>query len=189
MLPGDAAIEERILLNFSSPLLEGESGHCGAPPSRIYLILHRPCWSGKAAIAERPPLASSAIFHSLCLSGKGAIVERPPLALPCISCFSPIPCMGRPAARNPQAIQIQSDLSISLVPRRSPWKIQSDLLYASLLKSARASPVRSPLAFSRRPLDPLLSEFLPLFLILDAVHCASNPSGFSLLVVVYWLGF
>ena len=45
--------------------------------------------------------------------------------------------------------------------------VQSDLLYPSLLKRARAPSGRPPLAFSRSPLDSLLAGFLLLFLILD----------------------
>ena len=66
---------------------------------------------------------------------------------------------------NLQVIQIQSDLSISLVPRRSAWKIQSDLPHPSLLKRARALPVG---------LLAILSGFLLLFLILDDVHPAKS---------------
>ena len=45
--------------------------------------------------------------------------------------------------------------------------VQSDLLYPSLLKKARAPSGRPPLAFSRSPLDSLLAGFLFFFLILD----------------------
>ena len=49
----------------------------------------------------------------------------------------------------------------------SHGRVQSDLLYPSLLKKTRTPSGRHPLAFSRRPLDSLLVGFLFFFLILD----------------------
>ena len=68
-------------------------------------------------MAERPPLAPT----KLLLHHK----ENPPT-------LATSSRLGRPVARNPEVIQIQSDLPISLVPRRLPWRIQSDLPNPSL---------------------------------------------------------
>ena len=114
------------------------------------------CLSRKAAMAVRPPLASSHPSMAV-LEWESGHCGAPPLAPSTIlllhegnaTTLAISSRLGQPAAQKPQVIQIQSDLSISLVPRRTPWKIQSDLPHPSLLKSARASPVRSPLAFSR----------------------------------------
>ena len=124
-------------------------------------------WAGKRPWRSAL-LLRHLILQWLCLSGKG-------------HCGAP-PLSHHLQFAESKSVQIQTDLSISLVPRQSPWKIQSDLPHPSLLKSARASPVRSPLAFSRSPLDTLLSGFLPLFLILDDVHLAKSIPGSPRLV-------
>ena len=144
-------------------MLERESGHSGAPPSCIFFYPSSPSLEWESG-------------HS------GA----PPLALPSISCFFLVPTW---AAWNPQVIQIQSDLPISLAPRRTPWKIQSYLPYPSLMQSVRALPGSSPLIFSRRSLDPLLSGFLSLFFILEAVHLVTDLPLAFLSLLFYWLCF
>ena len=99
-------------------------------------------------------------------------------------------------------------------PKRSPLlscsppgcchgKIQSDLLYPSLLKRARVPSVRPPLAFLRSPLESLLlgsyfsSSFLTIFI--PPIHprisslsrftgCASNLTPLGAPPLVVWLG-
>ena len=102
--------------------------------------------------------------------------------------------LDRPAAMNPQVIQIQSDLLIlwldrSKVISSSPpgcccGKMQSDLPEPSLLKRARASGT----SFGRSPLESLLAGFLLLFLILDELHLA-HPSLDLLAWSDHWLCF
>ena len=110
-------------------------------------------WAGKRPWRSAL-LLRHLILQWLCLSGKG-------------HCGAP-PLSHHLQFAESKSVQIQTDLSISLVPRQSPWKIQSDLPHPSLLKSARASPVRSPLAFSQSPTG-YLAVWVPilLFLILD----------------------
>ena len=160
-------------------LLDWVSGHVGSSPFEIVLALsflilpsigllvasnYRPSLSGKAAIAERPPLPSSAI---LCfLDGKAANLVCPPSRNNYNSRSLLPPDSARRAESTSDSDPKMISLSLSF-PAGS---------YPSLLKSAWASPVRSPLAFSRSPLNPLLSGFLPLFLILDGAHLVSDPS-------------
>ena len=88
------------------------------------------------------------------------------------SSFSPssplFPPLWPPRPLESKVIQIQSDhLLAASPPVAAMERSQSDLLYPSLLKKARAPSGRPPLAFSRSPLDSLLAGFLFFFLILD----------------------
>ena len=76
---------------------------------------------------------------------------------------------GRPACWNSKVIQIQSDhlLAACFSAGCCHGTDQSDLLYPSWLKKARAPSGRPPLAFSRSPLNSLLAGFLFFFFILD----------------------
>ena len=137
---------------------------------------------GKAAIAVRPPLTPTKL---LLYYQKNS---------PTLTTFSRL---GRPARTESTSDSDPEWSSYLFVPRRMPWRTQSGLPNPSLWKRARTPPVRSPLAFSRSPLDTLLSGFLLLFLILDDAHlaqiypwisslsrltgCASNPTPLGLL--------
>ena len=125
-------------------------------------------------MAERPPLLHYPHQSSQVPERQSVHGGAPPLAPTYFlsitsSIFCPLYLLGRPAAMNPQVIQIQSDRPVFLVlrrllpwidPKRSPYlscsptgcchgKIQSDLPDPSLLKRARTPSGRPPLAFSR----------------------------------------
>ena len=68
------------------------------------------------------------------------------------------------------------------ISKTAPWQIESYLLCPSLWKSARAPSIRFPLTFSRRLLNPLLTDFLSFFFILDVVHFLTDFAHCSFFV-------
>ena len=97
-----------------------------------------PIWhTSELLMLGKRPLRSAPFLHStwffLDATWMGSRPLRSVLPLQQLTLVLPSR-LGRPVARNPQVIQIQSDLPISLVPRRLPWRIQSDLPNPSLWK-------------------------------------------------------
>ena len=159
-------------------MLERESGHSGAPPS----------FEWESGHSGAPP--SCIFFYSSpLLEWESSHSGAPPLNHypPSLASFS------FPAGSACRAAESTSDSDPKWSPYLScsPPDAMEDTKLSTLSKfdAKREGPGRSPLIFSWRSLDPLLSGLLSLFLILEVVHLVTDLSLALLSLLFYWLCF